>query len=114
MKVTPESIQKACDEVAQILIQKNHDYGNSVEEQYQEYGDASLHIRLEDKLRRLKNLSKNKAKIKEKKAETWIDAAGYSVLAYIIHKEEELLVTKPTRSRGSVCWKGTIAEDLDD
>lgn len=94
MKVTEESIRKACEELAQILIQKNHDYGNSVEEQFQEYGPLSLNLRLEDKLRRLKNLSNNEAKVAEKKAETWIDAAGYSVLAYIIHKEEDSLAPK--------------------
>jgi hypothetical protein len=90
VKVTPETIQKACDELARTLIRKNHDYGNSVEEQFNEYGETSLIIRLEDKLRRLKNLIKNKSMVKsEKKAETWIDAAGYSVLAYIIHSENE-------------------------
>jgi hypothetical protein len=88
-KVTPETIQKACDELARTLIRKNHDYGNSVEEQFWEYGDTSLHLRLEDKLRRLKQLSKHEAKVKEKKAETWIDAAGYSVLAYIIHSDRK-------------------------
>lgn len=88
-KVTPETIKKACDELARTLIRKNHDYGNSVEEQFWEYGDTSLHLRLEDKLRRLKQLSKHEAKVKEKKAETWIDAAGYSVLAYIIHSDRK-------------------------
>jgi hypothetical protein len=87
-KVTNDSIRLACNELAEILIAKNEDYGNSVEEQYNEYGEMSLNLRLEDKLRRLKNLTNKKANVNEKKAETWIDAAGYSVLAYILMKDE--------------------------
>ena len=37
---------------------KNADYGNSFEMQYNEYGLISSCIRIEDKLRRLKSLSK--------------------------------------------------------
>jgi hypothetical protein len=95
MKINEASIRSACLELAETLIKKNHDYGNSVEEQYLEYGDASLHIRLEDKLRRLKNLSTSPSKVNEKKSETWLDAAGYSVLAHIIHSEEPTFKKPP-------------------
>lgn len=89
MIINENSIRYACGLLAETLIQKNHDYGNSVEEQYKEYGDTSLHLRIEDKLRRLKNLTKQAALVPEKEAETYLDAAGYSVLAYILKLSEE-------------------------
>ena len=89
MVINPDNIRLACEELASTLIKKNHDYGNSVEEQYKEYGDTSLHLRLEDKLRRVKNLTKTEAQVPEKEAETYLDAAGYSILAYILKLSEE-------------------------
>ena len=89
MIINETTIREACNLLAETLIKKNHDYGNSVEEQYYEYGDTSLHLRLEDKLRRLKNLTKSPAQVPEKEAETWLDAGGYSILAYILKLSEE-------------------------
>jgi hypothetical protein len=88
--INEQSIKEACERLAQTLIQKNHDYGNSVEEQFKEYGDSSINLRLEDKLRRLKNLSKNPAQVNEKKSETVLDSAGYAVLAYILYDRMSL------------------------
>lgn len=60
---------------------KNADYGNSFEEQYNEYGLISSCIRLEDKLRRLKSLSKSEARVKDESIEdTLLDLANYSIL----------------------------------
>lgn len=86
--INEETIRSACQYLAETLIQKNHDYGNSVEEQYKEYGDTSLHLRIEDKLRRVKNLTKQAALVPEKESETYLDAAGYSVLAFILKRSE--------------------------
>lgn len=87
-QINEETIRKACNDLADLLVRKNHDYGNSVQEQFDEYGETSLLIRLEDKMRRLKNLVKSPARIKEeKKAETFIDIAGYSVLGTILLNE---------------------------
>ena len=89
MIINEKTIREACKLLAETLIKKNHDYGNSVEEQYYEYGDTSLHLRIEDKLRRVKNLAKTEAQVSEKEAETYLDAAGYSILAYILKLSEE-------------------------
>lgn len=84
-KINEQSIRSACEALAELLIKKNHDYGGSVEEQYIDYGDTSLLIRCEDKLRRLKNLQKTESKVKEEsKAETYTDLAGYAILASIL------------------------------
>jgi hypothetical protein len=87
--INEQSIREACNRLADVLVQKNHDYGNSVEEQFRDYGDTSINLRLEDKLRRLKNLSKKSAQVNEKKSETVLDAAGYSLLAYILYNFKE-------------------------
>jgi hypothetical protein len=85
MKITEQSIRQACDLLCKTLLQKNHDYGNSVEEQFREYGESSLHIRCDGKIRRLKQLHISKAKVKtEKKSETALDLAGYALLGHIL------------------------------
>ena len=88
MIINEETIRAACNYLAETLIKKNHDYGNSVEEQYKEYGDTSLHLRIEDKLRRVKNLANKDALVPEDEAETYLDAAGYSILASILKRSE--------------------------
>lgn len=86
MKITPESIEQACKKLCQVLIEKNEDYDNSFEELFNEYGITSLNIRLDDKRKRFKNLTKKKkqGKVKEKLSETVLDEGGYAVLAYIL------------------------------
>jgi hypothetical protein len=112
MNISPHTIQKACDSLAQILIQKNHDYGNSVEEQYEEYGLMSLNLRLEDKLRRLKNLSKKEQAVKEESvADTLLDSAGYALLGFIILSQEP---TKRPIVAPRVTDKKPPYMDLDD
>lgn len=69
------------DEMHETYLKKNQDYGNSFSEQYSEYGLLSLIIRLDDKLRRLKQLSKNEAQVEDESIEdTLLDLANYAVL----------------------------------
>jgi hypothetical protein len=90
-KINEETIRNACKLLADTLVRKNIDYGSSVEEQYLEHGDTSLIIRLDDKLRRLKQLSTHKANVKtESKADTLLDSAGYSILGYVLLSSEEM------------------------
>lgn len=78
------------NDLRNTLIQKNHDYGDSVHKQYLEYGDLSLCLRIEDKLNRLKKLSKSEAQVKdESKLDTLMDSSGYGVLGV-----RELLLKK--------------------
>ena len=51
-----KKVKEFTDQLAETLIAKNKDYGNSVEEQFKEYGDISVLVRLDDKMRRLKTL----------------------------------------------------------
>lgn len=57
--------QTICDRLNRIYRRKNHDYGDSFSKQFEEYGLTSSVIRLEDKFLRLKQLSKNKAQVKD-------------------------------------------------
>lgn len=79
---TNEQLHNAIlDEMHITYVKKNADYGNSFEKQFEEYGLLSALIRLDDKMRRLKQLSKNEAQVKDESiADTLIDLASYAVM----------------------------------
>lgn len=80
-------IQEETDDLAQLLIKKNTDYGDSFEKGLDEYGDLHLVWRLEDKLNRLKSLIKNKDhRVNESREDTIRDIAGYAVLRLAVRK----------------------------
>lgn len=69
------------DEIHDTYLKKNTDYGNSFEEQYKEYGLLSAIIRFDDKIRRLKQLHKNEAKVKnESIRDTLMDLSNYAIM----------------------------------
>lgn len=92
-EVNKGNIEMACELLASTLISKNRDYGNSVQEQFNEYGMTSLLIRLDDKMKRLKNLQKNKQMVMDETVlDTLQDLAGYAILGQIclmIEQEEK-------------------------
>jgi hypothetical protein len=74
-------IRLICDEIANTIIAKNHDYGDSFRKVYEEYGDISVAIRLTDKLERFKTLINKTNEVKdESKEDTLRDLAGYAIL----------------------------------
>jgi Nucleotide modification associated domain 1 len=82
-----EAIVDTCHELAEIIIRKNRDYGDSFRKVYEEYGDLSLIIRLTDKLERLKSLQNKENLVKdESKEDTIRDTAGYAILALALKK----------------------------
>lgn len=73
--------ERICKALNDIYKRKNHDYGDSFSKQFNEYGLTSSIIRLEDKFLRLKQLSKNKAQVKDESVEdTLLDLANYAIL----------------------------------
>jgi hypothetical protein len=83
-KLNQDHIKRECEQLADILIRKNHDYGNSVQDQFNEYGLTSILIRLDDKLKRLKSLQKNEQLVQDESLiDTLTDFAGYSILGAI-------------------------------
>jgi Nucleotide modification associated domain 1 len=85
MKLTNNNTQlhkQIIDEMHDTYLRKNADYGNSFEEQFSEYGMLSVLIRLDDKMRRLKQLHKSEAQVKdESKRDTLMDLANYAIMS---------------------------------
>lgn len=81
-----EKVQHFADivgEMTELYAKKNHDYGDSFTEMFNEYGMTSVLIRLSDKYRRLKTLSKGEALVDESVRDTLIDLACYAVMTII-------------------------------
>lgn len=72
-------------EVAELVEKKNRDYGNSFDKTLNEYGDTAYFLRIEDKISRLKSLSKKAAEVDESIEDTLKDIVGYTLLM-INHK----------------------------
>ena len=79
-----ELFKEITTEMLNIFIKKNTDYGSSVSDTYRDFGLVSFLVRIQDKLNRLKTLSKQDSLVKDEKVEdTLIDLANYSILALI-------------------------------
>lgn len=74
--------KKYTDNLAETLLAKNQDYGNSFDETLKKYGLIALAIRLDDKLSRLASLSKGEQQqVKDESLkDTLQDIAGYAIL----------------------------------
>lgn len=80
----PAQIREVCDKVRDLLIRKNHDYGDSFAQQYAKYGLQSALIRMDDKMRRLETLADGEqAQVAESIEDTLMDLAGYALLALV-------------------------------
>lgn len=80
---------KILDQLHSTYINKNKDYGDSFGKQFQEYGEISSAIRLEDKLSRFKQLIKHDAQVKdESKEDTLLDLANYAVMTVMELRRE--------------------------
>jgi len=76
--------KEICEKLNQIYTAKNKDYGDSFSEGYKEYGLNMPAIRIEDKLRRFKQLIKQDAEVKnESIIDTLLDLANYSIMTII-------------------------------
>lgn len=61
--------QEIINNLHDIYVEKNHDYGNSVHDTYEKYGLTSFLVRLEDKLNRARILSARKQLVKDENLE---------------------------------------------
>ena len=89
-------IEKSCNDLKNLLIEKNQKYGNSFFKTADEYGKAVLILRIDDKLNRLKQLilrNETDDMQGENVQDTLIDIAGYAVLAklYLENRKEYTL-----------------------
>ncbi|MBW3113511.1 DUF1599 domain-containing protein [Bacillus sp. MCCB 382] len=79
-----QRIESICNEVRDLLIRKNHDYGDSFLKQFAKYGVMSGMIRMDDKMRRLETLIGGEdAQVAESLEDTVADLAGYALLTLV-------------------------------
>lgn len=72
-----------CKELNALYERKNHDYGDSFHQSFEEEGVAMVRIRLSDKLNRFKTLTRNGGRqVKDESIrDTLMDLANYSIMA---------------------------------
>lgn len=77
-----------CAELTALYERKNHDYGDSFAKSFAEYGMAMPCIRLEDKLNRLKALTRNgnQQVSDESVDDTLMDLANYAIMTLVERK----------------------------
>lgn len=77
-------IRSACQQLADLLVRKNANYGDSFRRQYGKRGAVSSVIRIEDKITRLDNLLEGEPdKVGESIQDTFLDIAGYALLTWV-------------------------------
>lgn len=89
--MTEDKINEACIELANVLKEKNKKYGDSFTKTADEYGNAVLLLRIQDKLNRLKQiliLNERVDNSDESELDTLLDLAGYAILAKIYLEEK--------------------------
>ena len=80
VEVSRESLTEVCDRLIEILLRKNHDYGDA----WQVHGIAGVLVRMSDKAIRLKTLEGKEALVVEEDIqETLEDFTGYGILALL-------------------------------
>lgn len=74
-----------CEGLNALYERKNHDYGDSFAKSFAEYGMAMPCIRLEDKLNRLKALTRsgNQQVNDESVDDTLMDLANYAIMTLV-------------------------------
>lgn len=80
-----ELISKTCDEIKELLLEKNKSYGNSVFKPINLFSKLTaseqINVRIDDKLNRLKNGNNYNNE------DTILDLIGYLIIKHIIDNE---------------------------
>lgn len=78
-------------ELKAIYVAKNNDYGDSVKDTYNKFGDISFMVRLTDKINRATTLLKtNNRQVQDEKLEDTIkDMINYGIL-WLMEREESI------------------------
>ena len=85
------------DSMHDLYERKNKDYGDSVHDTYEKYGMISFLVRMEDKLKRIRTLTKDDAIAlvpDEKIEDTLLDLANYAVLAIIELRRDKIYTSE--------------------
>lgn len=85
-KFLDDAFAAVCAKLLTMFIKKHKDYGKG---NILDNGELGIVFRINDKLRRLQNLSANgKAPENESIEETWIDIAVYAVIAILLRNDQ--------------------------
>lgn len=81
---------KICEELNEIYVNKNHDYGDSFGETFRKLGIVSAVTRITDKTNRLQSLCKKEQKVNDESIrDTLMDLANYAIMTIIELDEEQ-------------------------
>jgi hypothetical protein len=92
-KLSLEAIKNAHAELTDIFERKNKDYGNSFEESLEKHGLIAAVVRMEDKMLRLTNLSKNESEqlvSDESLIDTLKDLSNYALMTAVWLEQTQL------------------------
>lgn len=91
MNTKVELHSRICTSLNALYERKNHDYGDSFGKSFKEYGMAMPCIRLEDKLNRLKALTRNgnQQVSDESIDDTLMDLANYAIMTLVERRLED-------------------------
>ncbi|MBA7568409.1 hypothetical protein ES708_10130 [subsurface metagenome] len=83
----PKTFEEACrlvaNEIAELVISKQNDYGQN---NILDFGELGILVRTNDKVARLKNLIGKKNPQNETIEDTWKDTAGYAIVALMLKR----------------------------
>ena len=93
-----------CKSLNELYARKNADYGDSFGKSFTEYGLTMACIRLEDKLNRIKSLSKQAAQVSDESiVDTLMDLANYSIMTLVELAQKEPEKAPESAPRGEHC-----------
>lgn len=75
-----DACHKVANELAELVIRKQRDYGH---DNINAFGELGLIVRTNDKIARLRNLH-GKEGITEPRIDAWRDIAGYAIIALML------------------------------
>lgn len=96
---------RIANQMVDTYKRKNADYGDSFNESIDRYGSVAAHVRISDKINRLRSLvvRKQNAQVKDESiADTFLDLACYAImrLVYIEMKSETVEEEKEANNEG--------------
>ena len=107
--------ENICKSLNELYARKNADYGDSFGKSFKEYGLTMACIRLEDKLNRIKALSKHEAQVSDESiTDTLMDLANYSIMTLVELAEEKPPKANHCASCPSGCLCMTCVHDRAD
>ncbi len=99
-----------CTMLNELYARKNADYGDSFGKSFKEYGLTMACIRLEDKLNRIKALSKHEAQVSDESIiDTLQDLANYAIMTLVelAQDEPEKAPDRKQGNHGADCIHGS-------